>query len=76
MVCVGLSERGLKNFGRATGGARQNFGGQWPPWHPPSSAPVCRTLGCYKGGSCERFAIDVIQKFVLHAEPDLIDARP
>jgi len=23
MVCVGLSERDLKNFGR-----------QWPPWHP------------------------------------------
>jgi len=35
MACVGLSERDLKNFG----GARQNFGGQWPPWHPPSSSP-------------------------------------
>ena len=22
---------------------------------------VCRALGCFKGGSCERFAIDVIQ---------------
>jgi len=38
MVCVGLSERDLKNFGGATG-ARQNFRGQWPPWHLPSSAP-------------------------------------
>jgi len=27
MVCVGLSERDLKNFGGATGRARQNFGG-------------------------------------------------
>ena len=36
MVCVGLSERDLKNFC----GARQNFGGQCPPWHPPSSAPA------------------------------------
>jgi len=40
MVCVGLSERDLKNFGGAIGGARQNLGGKWPPWHPPSSAPV------------------------------------
>jgi len=40
MVCVGLSERDLKNFGGATGGARQNFWGEVaPPWHPPSSAP-------------------------------------
>jgi len=22
---------------------------------------VCRAIGCLKGGSCERFAIDVIQ---------------
>jgi len=22
-------------FWGATGGARQNFGGKWPPWHPP-----------------------------------------
>ena len=37
MVCVGLSERDLNNFG----GARQNFLGEVaPPWHPPSSAPV------------------------------------
>ena len=36
MVCVGLSERDMKNFW----GARQNFGGQCPPWHPPSSAPA------------------------------------
>ena len=25
-------------------GARQNFGGQWPPLSPPSSAPVSN---CY-----------------------------
>jgi len=43
MVCVGLSERDLKTFGEATGGARQNFGGQWPPWHPPISAPATST---------------------------------
>ena len=36
MVCVGLSERDLKNFW----GARQNFGEQCSPWNPPSSAPV------------------------------------
>jgi len=34
MVCVGLSERDLKNFGGTTWRARQNFGGQWPPWNP------------------------------------------
>ena len=35
MVCVGLSERDLKNFGRATGGARQNLkGGSGPPGTP------------------------------------------
>jgi len=39
MVCVGLSERDLKNFGGHWGG-RQNFGGQWPPWYPSSSAPA------------------------------------
>jgi len=32
--------RHAENFWGATGGARQNFGGQWPPWHPPSSAPA------------------------------------
>jgi len=31
MVCVGLSERDLKNFG----GARQNFGGAVAPLVPP-----------------------------------------
>jgi len=39
MVCVGLSERDLKNFWGATGGARQNFGGAVAPLAPPSSAP-------------------------------------
>ena len=33
---------------------------------------VCRAPGFFKGGSCERFAIDVI----LHTGPDLTDARP
>jgi len=27
---------------------------------------VCRALGCFKGGSCERFAIDVIQINTTH----------
>jgi len=40
MVCVGLSERDLKNFGGPLGGPGKIFGGQWPPWHPPSSAPA------------------------------------
>jgi len=39
MVCVGLSERDLKNVDGAPGGDRHNLGGQWPPWNPPSSAP-------------------------------------
>jgi len=39
MVCVGLSERDLKNFGGATGGPGKILGGQWPPLAPPSSAP-------------------------------------
>jgi len=43
MVCVGLSERDLKNFGGATGGDRQNFGGSVAPWHTPSSAPAVTT---------------------------------
>jgi len=44
MVCVGLSERDLKIFGGATGGPGKIFGGQWPPWHPPSSDPVMETM--------------------------------
>ena len=35
MVCVGLSERDLKNFWGATGGAGKILGGQWPPLAPP-----------------------------------------
>jgi len=34
MVCVGLSERDLKNFWGDTGGPGKIFGRQWPPWHP------------------------------------------
>jgi len=44
MVCVGLQCSGMTSRGKfwgATGGDRQNFGGQWPPWHPPSSASAC-----------------------------------
>jgi len=44
MVCVGLSERDLKNFGGATGGARQNFGGEvalpGTPLAPPLISPI------------------------------------
>jgi len=40
LVCVGLSERDLKNFGGATGGGQAKFlGGSSPPLAPPSSAP-------------------------------------
>jgi len=35
MVCVGLSERDLKNFGGATGESRQNFRGAVAPLAPP-----------------------------------------
>ena len=31
MVCVGLSERDLKNFWGATGGPGKTLRGQWPP---------------------------------------------
>ena len=49
MVCVGLSERVLlqwhdvtrKILGGPLGGQAKFLGGQWPPWHPPSSAPGC-----------------------------------
>jgi len=44
MVCVGLSKKDLKNFGGATGGARQNFWGAVAPLAPPSSAPGCAYL--------------------------------
>ena len=37
MVCVGLSERDLKNFG----GPGKILGGSVPPWNTPSSAPAC-----------------------------------
>jgi len=38
MVCVGLSEKDLKNFGGPVGGPGKILAEQWPPWHPPSSA--------------------------------------
>jgi len=44
MVCLGLSERDLKNFGGAIGGPGKIFGGSGPPWHPPSSVPGCDTF--------------------------------
>jgi len=40
MVCVGLSERDLKNFGGANGGPGKNLGGQWPPLAPPLSTYI------------------------------------
>jgi len=68
MVCVGLSERDLLQWHDVTRkilgghwGARQNFGGAVPPWHPPSSAPDCHsrllqttlTSSCgFQVGSC------------------------
>ena len=47
MVCVGLSERDLLQWHDITrkilwgplGGPGKILEGQWPPWHPPSSAP-------------------------------------
>jgi len=39
MVCVGLSERDLKNFAGATGGQAKFWGGIGP-LHPPSSTLV------------------------------------
>ena len=60
MVCVGLSERDLKNFGGATGGVRKNFWGEVDPWHPPSSAPVskcfCHSVGLLFNGGMALFA--------------------
>ena len=48
MVCVGLSERDLKNFWGALGGPGKILGGQWPLWHPPSSAPGCKGFWAIK----------------------------
>jgi len=39
MVCVGLSERDLKNFGGPLGRQAKIWGGSGPPWHHPSFAP-------------------------------------
>ena len=44
MVFVGLSEGDLKNFGGPLEEAGKIWGEQCPPWHPPSSAPVCNIL--------------------------------
>jgi len=52
MVCVGLSEKDLKNFGGPVGGPGKILAEQWPPWHPPSSAPGCNSY--VTGTSCER----------------------
>jgi len=41
MVCVGLSEKDLKNFwGEGTGGARQNFGRAVDPPGTPLAPPL------------------------------------
>jgi len=39
MVCVGLQCSDMTSRGKFWG-AKQNFGGQWPLWHPLSSAPA------------------------------------
>jgi len=43
MVCVGLSERDLKNFWGATEGPGKILGRQWPPWHP-LAPPLTRSI--------------------------------
>jgi len=44
MICVGLSERDLKNFGGATGGPVKIWGAV-APLAPPISAPVSNWRG-------------------------------
>jgi len=51
MVCVGLLERDLKNFGGPLGGQAKFWGGSG---HPLSSAPEC-TSTLIKGFEVERF---------------------
>ena len=46
MVCVGLSERDLKIFGGATGGARQNFLGEVAPPGTPLAPPLHVSVSC------------------------------
>jgi len=40
MVCVGLSERNLKKFGRGTGGGQAKIGGVVAPLGTPLSPPL------------------------------------
>ena len=47
MVCVGLSERDLKNFGGVTGGARQNFGGAVATPDTPLAPPLFICISHY-----------------------------
>jgi len=44
MVCVGLSERDLRNFGGATGGAWQKFEGAAAPPGTPLALPLSTCL--------------------------------
>jgi len=56
MVCVGLSERDVKNLGGSLGSHAKIFWGQCPPWHPPSSAlaiTLCHISLCLMNFNCE-----------------------
>jgi len=50
MICVGLSERDLKNFGGATGGQAKLWGGSGPPGTPLAS-PLHNRMTSWKASS-------------------------
>ena len=62
MVCVGLSERDLKNFGGPLGGQSKFWGSSGPPWHPPSFAPGWRVSNAW---SIEKHAHEASHKYTL-----------
>jgi len=56
MVCVGLKCSDMTSRGKFLGGhwgARQNFGGQWPPLAPPSSAPIYCSVSSLRILDCD-----------------------
>jgi len=72
MVCVGLSERDLENFGRPLGGPGKILGGSATPWHPPSSAPVIEAVGIYPSVSdCIQISMDLLYVTQIRSCPKL-----